>query len=123
MIRGSVLTDRKYFNFDNAEPQFPCATPECDAVAWEPCEFHECIVCKRRFCADCLVAIGGEKYCPEHAVCACGAPAIDSCMECGAVLCGGCLGDFTECKSCRRSGPDPDDLPAEAYDPDNARCL
>src|SRR6185503_764214 len=83
--------------FDPPEPQYQCSSPDCDATAWTPEEHHQCIACKRRFCADCLLALGVEKYCPTCAKCACGGLAIDACMECGAVKCDKCLGDFNEC--------------------------
>lgn len=84
----------------DAEPQYSCSSKDCDAVAWEPGEHHECIACKRRFCADCLIAIGPEKYCPTCAKCACGQPAITSCDECGRVGCQKCIGDSNFCKAC-----------------------
>ncbi len=70
-----------------SEPQYSCSAADCDATAWTPEEHHECIVCKRRFCADCLIAIGGEKFCQEHAICKCGGLAIASCDDCGDLLC------------------------------------
>jgi hypothetical protein len=100
---GHIGADRKYFNFDGAEPQYGCSATDCGAAAWTPEEHHACIGCSKRFCADHLIAIGGEKYCAACAKCACGELAIDSCNECGALQCGKCLGDFNECKPCRKT--------------------
>ena len=83
-----------------AEPEYSCAAG-CGYTAWTPSEMAACITCSRRFCADCLIAIGPEKYCPACALCACGKPAIESCMECGVVLCDGCIGDGEFCKECQ----------------------
>ena len=84
-----------------AEPEFTCSQEHCEYTAWTPKEMHPCITCKKRFCADHLIAIAGEKFCTEHAKCACGQPAIEACMECGVVLCDGCIGDEEYCKACQ----------------------
>ncbi len=92
MVHANITTEteRRYWNETGAEPQFDCAS-SCGYKAWTPDEMAQCITCSKRFCADCLVAIGMEKYCREHAKCACGQPAIESCMECGKVVCDKCL--------------------------------
>lgn len=87
--------------FDPPEPQYQCSAADCDATAWTPEEHHQCIACKRRFCCDCLIAIGPEKYCPACAKCVCGGLAIDACNECGEVKCAKCLGDSSFCKFCK----------------------
>jgi len=92
-------TERQYFGCDETEPLYFCASG-CGYDAWEPEELHKCIVCQKRFCPDCLISIGGEKFCPDHAKCPCGTPAIASCDDCGAVLCDGCLGDSNYCIAC-----------------------
>jgi hypothetical protein len=68
------------------EPQLECAA-KCGYLAYEPDEMQECIVCKKRFCADCMTVLGMEKYCPEHAKCKCGQPALIACDECGSLVC------------------------------------
>ena len=88
MIYGASFDDsRPQAPFYNPpEPQFECAG-SCGYHAWTPDEMLECIVCKRRFCADCLIAIGPEKYCQDHAKCKCGEPAIVACDDCGDLIC------------------------------------
>lgn len=100
MIYGSCWAERQYWNFDNVEPSFICSEPGCTAGAWTPEEHHQCIACKRRFCADCLLAIGGEKFCTSCAKCVCGERAIESCGDCGALLCSKCIGDREYCGRC-----------------------
>lgn len=68
-------------------PAFPCASQDCDYAGWTLDELHECIVCKKRFCKDCLREIGGEKICPGCAKCACGEPALIACDECSSLVC------------------------------------
>lgn len=95
----SLTTPRERRYWNPADPEFKCAG--CDAPAWTLEEHHKCIVCSKRFCADCLVAIGEEKYCPEHAKCSCGRLAIEACGECGEVLCDKCIGDSNFCRRCK----------------------
>ena len=86
-----------------AEPQYICSTKDCGAEAWPPEEHHQCIVCKKRFCSDCLIVLGSEKYCDGCAKCSCGQPALISCDECGKLLCADHLAVspvLTECKPC-----------------------
>jgi len=87
--------------YNPPEPQYDCASG-CGYAAWEPGELHACIVCQKRFCKDCLVSLGGELFCQEHARCACGQPGIDTCVDCGAVKCGTCLvKDQDFCEVCK----------------------
>ncbi len=100
MIHANITTETERRMAGDAEPEYQCAQEHCDYAAWTPEEMHQCITCKKRFCADCLVAIGGEKFCTEHAKCSCGQPAIEACMECGTVLCDKCLKNVEHVNGC-----------------------
>jgi hypothetical protein len=86
---------------EGREPQIHCSEKGCQYLAYEPGELGQCIECGRRFCGDHLTAIGSEKYCSDHAKCACGQPAIESCVECGEVKCERCIGDRDLCEVCQ----------------------
>ena len=85
MIHANITTETERRMAGYAEPEFECAG--CNSPAWTPEEMPKCITCGKRFCADCLVSIGGEKFCIEHARCKCGQPAIVSCDDCGDLCC------------------------------------
>ena len=62
----------------------------CDEFDGDPDELKPCAACARRLCADCLIQVGGERFCAMCAVCEfpdCGKGASDSCAGCGRLLC------------------------------------
>lgn len=123
MIQGKPFDDSRTQPpfYREPEPQIDCAA-KCGYKAWTPEEMGECVVCKKRFCRDCLREMSGEKLCQACAVCACGQPALIACDECSSLVCERHVAIDplnNECLKCRRSGPDPDDPPAEAYDPND----
>lgn len=88
MIQGSIYTDRRNFNFDNAEPQFGCSTPECQNASWHEDDYAQCEVCLKRHCPDCTLKFEHILFCKACALCdSCKAPATGLCVECGDLVC------------------------------------
>lgn len=87
MIHGSIYTDRRNFNFDDVEPGFECATPECHEASWDLEDFKQCEVCQARFCPDHLVKFEDLLFCKDCAKCHCRDSAVAICLECGSLVC------------------------------------
>ena len=112
--------------FDPPEPSHKCSVPECKEASWDLEDFRKCEVCSKRYCPEHLKTFEDLVFCPACRVCSCRATAVALCSDCGDLTCATCsrpdgLGGRL-CNACKHN-PDPADLPAEAYDADNGRCL
>lgn len=104
--------------FRDAEPQFKCSTPACDATAWREEDFAKCESCGLRFCPDCMVKHEDLIFCPECNVCDdCGQKAVALCVSCGGLTCAADASPRGSAYLCNHCVADPGDLPREAYDP------